>query len=108
MGADEGGDEIVESGAGADFVVGMLGSSADLAVGKELTGETLAKNEELDGFAERDFAVGQSDVFLAPRHFELGFNGVQRDFLGKFLETLFVELDAVVVVANEEFVQFFG
>jgi len=34
MGADEGGDEIVESGAGADFVVGMLGSGADLAVGR--------------------------------------------------------------------------
>src|SRR5882724_5777632 len=85
----------------------MLGSGADLAVGKELTGETLAKNEELDGFAERDFAVVQGDVFLAPGHFELGLDGVQRNLFGKFLETFLVELDAVVVVAHEKFVQFF-
>jgi len=71
MGADEGGDEIIKSGAGANFVVGMLGSGADLAVGQELTGKALAKNEELDGFAQRDFAVVQGDVFLAPGHFEL-------------------------------------
>ena len=73
LGADQGGDQIVQSGAGADFVIRVRRRSSDFAVGKQLAREAFAQNEQLDGFAERHFPKMQSDVLLAPGHIELGF-----------------------------------
>ncbi len=104
VGANQGGDEIVKSRAGADFEVRMCRSASDFAVRKQLPREPFSQNEQFNGLAEGHFAVIQSDVLLAPGHLQFGFNGLERNFLGKFLKAFFVELYAVVIVANQEFV----
>src|SRR5216684_934625 len=57
LGADQGGDEVVERGAGADFVIGMRSRSADFSVREQLPGETFAQNEQFDGLPQRHFPV---------------------------------------------------
>src|SRR5712692_3954628 len=77
LGADQRGDEVVERGAGAHFVIGMRRRPANFSVREQLAGESLAQNEQFDGLAERHFAVIQGYVLFSPRHVELGFNGFQ-------------------------------
>src|SRR5215469_1374236 len=86
----------------------MLGSTADFSVREQLTGEGFAEDQKLDGFTKGYLAVEKRDVLLAPRHFQPRFDAVEGDLLGKLLEALLVELDATHVVANKEFIQFFG
>ena len=50
--------------------------------GKGLASEALAEHQELDGIAKGNFAEVQGNVFFSPGHFELGLNGIERDFLG--------------------------
>ena len=50
FGADECGDEVVEGGAGADFVVRVRRGRADFPVGEKLASEAFAEDEQLDGF----------------------------------------------------------
>src|SRR2546425_7853918 len=107
LSADQSGDEVVERRSGADFIIGMRSGSSDFSIGKQLPREGLAQNEQFDGFAKRHFPIKQGDVLFSPGHIELRFNGFERNFLGKLLKAFFVELDAVVVVADQEFVQLF-
>jgi len=72
--SNEGGDQIVEGGASADFVVGMRRGHSDFSVREKLAGEAFAENQELDGIAHGDFAEMQCNVFFSPRHLEFGFN----------------------------------
>src|SRR6266849_7379192 len=93
LGADQGGDEVVKRGTGADFVIRMRSWTTDLAVRKQLPRESLAQNEQFHGLAEGHFPVMQSDVLFAPGHIELRSNGFERNFLGELLKAFFVELD---------------
>src|SRR5258707_6202148 len=108
MGANQGGHEVVESGAGADLVVGMRRGHADFSIRKKLASETFAQNKKLDGIPEGNFAEIQGNVFLSPRHIKLGLDGIERDFFRQFLKAFLVQFDAVHVEADEKFVELFG
>src|SRR6266849_1001812 len=87
---NQGGDEVVEGGAGAYLIIGMRRGHADFPIRKKLASETFAQNEELDRIAERNFAEVQGDVFFSPGHVELGLDGVERNFLRQFLKAFLV------------------
>jgi len=72
----------------------------------EKSRHAFSQYEEFHGFAERHLPIVENDVFLAPWLVELRFDRVERNFLGKLLKSLFVELDPIHIVANQEFVQF--
>src|SRR5260370_23250333 len=49
LGADQGGDEVVERGAGADFVIGMRRKSADFFVREQVAGEIFSQDGHVHG-----------------------------------------------------------
>src|SRR6266404_6566602 len=85
----------------------MRGRGPDFSVGEQLPCHAFSQYEEFHGLTKRHFSIIKGDVFLAPWFVELRFDGVERNLFGKLLKTLFVELDAVHVVANQELIQFF-
>src|SRR5437660_9957769 len=77
LGTDQSGDEVIQRGSGADFIIRMRSGPANFAVREQLPREGLAQNEQLHGLAKRYFPIEQGDVLLAPGHIELRFNGVE-------------------------------
>src|SRR5579871_1833069 len=108
LGAEQGCDERVERGSSANFVVDMRGRATNFSVGREFAGQALAKNEKFDRLSHRDFAVVKRDRFFSPRKIKLRLNTFERNLVVKLEEALFVQFDAVAIVADEEFIQFFG
>jgi len=67
LGADQGGDEVVKRGTGADFVIRMSSRRTDFSVGEQLPGETFAQNEQLDGLTSRQPTRVRNFCLLLPR-----------------------------------------
>src|SRR5215472_16302809 len=99
------GNKLVQSGAGTNLIVGVLRRPPDSSIREQLPRKRLAQHQKFHGFSKRNFAIKKRDVLLAPWQIQFCFDRVERNLFGELLKTLFVELDSVHVVTNEEFIQ---